>query len=175
MISALHDPYTDYLTPTQFRLLSRETSSSYTGIGASVLPATGGLEVMDTKAGGPAARVGIRSGDVIVAIDGSPTAGESIERAALQVIGTQGTVYVHGGDTNLVVQSRQGVDCPDTLYWPEVHGETAGALRTEIDYFVGCVAKGVKPAVVTPEEARAAVAAVAAAERSAQTGKIVRV
>ncbi len=93
----------------------------------------------------------------------------------LEVIGTQGTVHVHGGDTNLVVQSRQGVDCPDTLYWPQLHGETAGALRAEIDYFVGCVAKGVKPAVVTPEEARAAVAVVAAAERSARTGKIVRV
>jgi UDP-N-acetylglucosamine 3-dehydrogenase len=93
----------------------------------------------------------------------------------LEVIGTQGAVYVHGGDTNLVVQNRQGVDCPDTLYWPQVHGETVGALRSEIDYFVGCVAKGVKPAVVTPEEARAAVAAVAAAERSARTGKIVRI
>ncbi|MBI1913957.1 MAG: Gfo/Idh/MocA family oxidoreductase [Planctomycetes bacterium] len=93
----------------------------------------------------------------------------------LEVLGTQGAVYVHGGDTNLVIQDRQGVDCPDTLYWPQVHGETAGALRAEIDYFVGCVAKGLKPTVVTPEEARAAVAAVAAAERSARTGKIVRV
>ena len=93
----------------------------------------------------------------------------------LEVIGTQGAVYVHGGDTNLVVQHREGIDCPDTLYWPQLHGETVGALRAEIDYFVGCVARGVKPTVVTPEEARAAVAAVAAAERSARTGKIVRI
>jgi UDP-N-acetylglucosamine 3-dehydrogenase len=92
----------------------------------------------------------------------------------LEVIGTEGAVYVHGGDTNLVIQDRQGVDCPDTLYWPQVHGETVGALRAEIDYFVNCVAKGVQPAVVTPEEARVAVAAVAAAERSARTRKIIR-
>jgi carboxyl-terminal processing protease len=91
IISALHDPYTNYLTPTQFRLLNRETSSSYTGIGASILPAAGGLEVMETKTGGPAARAGIRSGDVIVAIDGTPTIGESVERAALRVIGARGT------------------------------------------------------------------------------------
>jgi UDP-N-acetylglucosamine 3-dehydrogenase len=92
----------------------------------------------------------------------------------LEVIGTRGAIYVHGADTNLVVQTPQGVECPDTLYWPEVHGELAGALRTEIEYFVGCVASGKKPEIVTPREARNAVEVVAAAERSASTGRIVR-
>ena len=90
MLAALHDPYTDYLTPTQFRLLSRETSSSYSGIGASVLPAHGGFEVMDTKRGAPAARAGVRSGDLIVEIDGESAAGESVERAAARVVGEVG-------------------------------------------------------------------------------------
>jgi carboxyl-terminal processing protease len=112
MISALHDPYTDYLTPTQFRLLSRETSSSYTGIGASVLPARGGLEVMDTQAGGPAARAGVRAGDLIVAIDGAPTAGESIERAALHVIGATGTpvaLTIRRGDATVRISVVRGM------------------------------------------------------------------
>ena len=92
----------------------------------------------------------------------------------LEIIGTEGAIYVHGGDTNVVVQGRSGIDSPDTIYWPEMHGEPTGALRTEMAYFVGCVARGEKPKVVTPEEARRAVAAVAAAERSAATGKVVR-
>jgi predicted dehydrogenase len=92
----------------------------------------------------------------------------------LEIIGTKGSIYVHGGDTNLVVQTAAGVDCPDTLYWPQMHGEIVGALRTEISYFLRCVARGEKPEVVTPAEARAAVAAVSAAERSAQSGKVVR-
>ena len=92
----------------------------------------------------------------------------------LEIIGTEGAIYVHGGDTNVVVQGRSGIDSPDTIYWPEMHGEPTGALRTEMAYFVGCVARGEKPSVVTPDEARRAVAAVAAAERSAATGKIVR-
>ena len=92
----------------------------------------------------------------------------------LEIIGTEGAIYVHGGDTNLVIQGRSGIDSPDTLYWPEVHGEPTGALRTEIAYFVGCVARGEKPTVVTPAEARAAVAAVVAAEQSAATGKVIR-
>jgi UDP-N-acetylglucosamine 3-dehydrogenase len=93
----------------------------------------------------------------------------------MEIIGTEGAIYIHGGDTNLVVQDRQGIDCPDTLYWPEMHGEPTGALRTEIAYFVDCVSRGMKPTVVAPPEARAAVAALAAAEKSARTGKVVRV
>jgi len=93
----------------------------------------------------------------------------------LEIIGTDGAIYVHGADTNVVIQGKSGIDYPDTLYWPEMHGEATGALRTEMAYFAGCVARGERPAVVTPAEARAAVAAVAAAERSAATGKVVRV
>jgi UDP-N-acetylglucosamine 3-dehydrogenase len=93
----------------------------------------------------------------------------------MEIIGTDGAVYVHGGDTNLVVQTRTGIDCPDTLYWPQMHGEIVGALRTEMSYFIDCVAKGRPPTVVTPQEARTAVAVLAAAEQSAVTGKVVRV
>jgi UDP-N-acetylglucosamine 3-dehydrogenase len=92
----------------------------------------------------------------------------------LEVIGTEGAVYVHGSDTNLVIQTRDGIDCPDTHYWPQLHGEVGGALRTEIASFVDCVARGVPPSIVTPAEACAAVAATTAAERSARTGKVVR-
>jgi UDP-N-acetylglucosamine 3-dehydrogenase len=91
----------------------------------------------------------------------------------MEVIGSDGAIYIHGSDTSLAVQTRTGVDCPDTLYWPEMHGEITGALRNELAYFVSCVARNERPAVVTPAEARAAVAVLAAAERSAQTGKVV--
>lgn len=93
----------------------------------------------------------------------------------LEIIGSEGAVYVHGADTNLVVQSRAGIDCPDTIYWPELHGEIAGALRSEIAYFVDCVAQGKPPEVVPPAEARRAVAVLAAAAESARSGQVVRV
>jgi UDP-N-acetylglucosamine 3-dehydrogenase len=92
----------------------------------------------------------------------------------MEVIGTKGAIYLHGNDTNLVVQGEQGIHCPDTLYWPQLHGVTVGALHSEISYFVDCVARGAQPTVVTPQEARSAVAATLAAERSARTGKTVR-
>lgn len=92
----------------------------------------------------------------------------------LEVIGTAGALYVHGADQNLVIQSAKGLDCPDTLYWPQVHGEVVGALRAELQYFADCVVRGSRPAVVTPEEARAAVSVVVAAEESARLGQPVR-
>lgn len=55
-----------------------------------------------------------------------------------------------------------------------MHGELTGALRTEMSYFVDCVARGTKPTVVTPVEARTAVAAASAAEKSAASGTVVR-
>jgi UDP-N-acetylglucosamine 3-dehydrogenase len=91
----------------------------------------------------------------------------------LEIIGTEGAVYVHGGDMNMSIQTRNGVDCPDTLYWPQMHGRLVGALREEMAYFVNCVATETPPTVVTPVEARAAVAATAAAEKSALSGKVI--
>lgn len=93
----------------------------------------------------------------------------------LEIIGTEGAVYVHGADTNLVVQSKAAIDCPDTIYWPELHGQVAGALRAELAYFTDCVARGKPPEVVTPAEARQAVAVMAAAAASARSGQAVRV
>src|SRR5260221_12526341 len=86
MLAQLDDPYTDYLDPTQFKLLRRETSSSYTGIGASVLPAAAGLQATQTQPGGPAARAGVRAGDLIVAVDGHSTAGAPLDRVTARTI-----------------------------------------------------------------------------------------
>jgi UDP-N-acetylglucosamine 3-dehydrogenase len=93
----------------------------------------------------------------------------------LEIIGTEGAIYIPGGEPSLAIQTRDGLDCPDTLYWPQMHGEPTGALRAEMSYFVECVAQGKRPTVVTPQEARAAVAAVSAAEQSARNGKVVKV
>lgn len=92
----------------------------------------------------------------------------------LEIIGTDGAIYVHGCDFNMTVYGKNGSDCPETLYWPVVHGERTGALRSEMSYFVDCVTRGRKPTVVTPREARDAVAVLASAEKSAQSGRIVK-
>jgi len=92
----------------------------------------------------------------------------------LEVIGTEGSISIHDTHPNLMIVDRNGSRCPDTTYWPTMHGRLGGALRDELAYFVRCVASGVEPAVITPEESREAVRACLAAERSAATGQLVR-
>ena len=92
----------------------------------------------------------------------------------LEVIGTEGTVSIHDTHPNLMIVDKAGARCPDTTYWPTIHGQLRGALRDELAYFANCVATGEKPTVITPEESREAVRACLAAEQSAATGQVVR-
>jgi UDP-N-acetylglucosamine 3-dehydrogenase len=92
----------------------------------------------------------------------------------LEVIGTEGSIHVQETHPNFSVCDRTGWHCPDTTYWPLLHGARAGALRDELAYFAECIRQGKRPTVVTPEESRDAVVACLAAERSAATGAVVR-
>ncbi len=91
----------------------------------------------------------------------------------LEVIGTEGSIFIHDTHPNLMIVDKDGARCPDTTYWPTLHGQLRGALRDELAYFADCVATGKKPTVITPEESREAVRACLAAEESAATGKII--
>ena len=91
----------------------------------------------------------------------------------MEVIGTQGALYVNCSEAGLEIHDAGGNRMPDTLYWPEVGGQRFGILRAELRYFADCVAAGRRPDRITPEESRAAVALLAAAVESSRTGKVV--
>ncbi|MGI6609435.1 MAG: Gfo/Idh/MocA family protein [Limnochordia bacterium] len=92
----------------------------------------------------------------------------------MEIIGTAGAIHIHETHPNFSVVDKDGWRCPDTTYWPELHGVRAGALRTELDYFVTCVLENRKPTIISPEESRRAVQACLAAERSARENRVVR-
>lgn len=93
----------------------------------------------------------------------------------LEIIGTEGSVSIHDTHPNLMIVDAKGARCPDTTYWPTIHGQLRGALRDELAYFAGCVATGTKPCVISAEESRDAVRACLAAEESARTGQVVTI
>ena len=93
----------------------------------------------------------------------------------LEVVGTEGSISIHDTHPNLMIVDNKGARCPDTTYWPIIHGQLRGALRDELAYFVNCIASGEKPAVITAEDSREAVRACLAAEESARTGQVVRI
>jgi len=93
--------------------------------------------------------------------------------ARMEVIGTQGAIYINCGEAGLTIHDTQGNKIPDTMYWPQVFGERFGILRAEIEYFAQCVREGRKPDRITPEESRTAVAVMLFAAESSRTGKVV--
>lgn len=68
MISSLHDPYSTYLSPKEFK--GFDQPASFAGIGVSVDPRPAGLEVARVFDSTPAQRAGLKVGDLIVAVNG---------------------------------------------------------------------------------------------------------
>jgi len=92
----------------------------------------------------------------------------------MEIVGTEGTINIQETGPNLAVCDKDGFTCPDTTYWPTMHGRLAGALPAELSYFARCILDGVQPSIITPEESMAAVQACLAAEKSAATGEVVK-
>jgi carboxyl-terminal processing protease len=71
------DPHSEYLEKSDAEVFDEETSGAYDGIGVEVQPMPDGtVKIVSPIDGTPAARAGIRSGDVITAVDGKPIAGD---------------------------------------------------------------------------------------------------
>lgn len=62
---------------------------------------------------------------------------------ALEVIGTKGSASLRAPSTAMQVVTDHGVELVDTSYWPESDGHLRGALRDELGYAVGCIARGI--------------------------------
>ena len=90
LLGALHDRYTRYLSPSEYRLARRNYMGGYGGVGLFVLPAPGGLLVRRTMVG-PARIAGVRPGDTIVAVEGSATAPLSFHEAMGRILGRPGS------------------------------------------------------------------------------------
>ena len=92
----------------------------------------------------------------------------------MSIIGTEGFIHIQDTFPNIGICTKDGFRSPDTTYWPELHGALSGALREEFLYFARCVRDGTPPSIITPEESMEAVRTTLAAERSAETGEVVR-
>jgi len=92
----------------------------------------------------------------------------------MEIIGTDGAIYIQESAASLSICDRDGWRSPDTTYWPLVDGHRGGALREELAYFVDSILRGERPGIITPEEAAASVKACLAAEDSAAKGIPVR-
>jgi len=90
VLDTLSDSGTFYVDPATYRV-SVLPSGTFEGIGATVSEQNGEIIIVAPIRGTPAEAAGIRSGDVIVAVDGESTEGWSVDKAVLKIRGPQGT------------------------------------------------------------------------------------
>lgn len=92
--------------------------------------------------------------------------------ARFEIIGTDGAITIDNSGAHYSVLTKDGLQYPQSTYWPKVHGLRRGYLKEEFDYFLKCIAAGRRPEVITPQESRDAVHAMRMAEQAAREGRV---
>lgn len=121
MLSATGDPHTVFLSPSENRQASTQLNGAgYSGIGAMVQPVSGSVEIVAPMAGSPAARARLKSGDLIIAVNGSSLRGLPGDSAIARILGRAGTVVrltiQRGHGRPFVVALRRAQIAPVTAY-----------------------------------------------------------
>jgi carboxyl-terminal processing protease len=84
------DPHTVYVPPELFRALKADSAGEFGGLGLELARKDEALVVVAPLDDSPAARAGVMPGDVLVSIDGEPTQGMEVSRAAQRLRGRVG-------------------------------------------------------------------------------------
>ena len=92
MLATLDDPYTSFVPPNIAKILNEDTSGQFEGIGATVrMREDGYLEIVRPLPGQPAEAAGLKSGDIVLAVDGQSIVGKSLFEAISLIRGPAGT------------------------------------------------------------------------------------
>lgn len=92
LANAYGDPYTVFMPPKEAKQFSESISGSFAGVGMEIDMKNGILTVVAPLKGTPAEAAGIKTGDFIIAIDGKPTDGLSVDEAVSKIRGPAGSV-----------------------------------------------------------------------------------
>lgn len=90
MVSSL-DPHSVFLDENAYKDLQSATTGKFGGIGAEIGSEDGMVKVIAPIDDTPAARAGIRAGDLIVKIDDESTRGLTVQKAVERIRGNPGT------------------------------------------------------------------------------------
>lgn len=118
MLEKLEDPYTRFMDPDEFRSMQIDTSGELTGVGIQISQDEESKDIVvvapieDT----PAFEAGIRSQDVILAIDGESTEGMELNDAVGLIRGPVGSSV-----TLTIRRGEQELEVPITRARIEIH------------------------------------------------------
>lgn len=85
------DPYSQYLSPAEFRDLDDSSRGRYAGIGVTIEIREQRIHVDSVVVDGPAQRAGLQAGDLITAVNGRPVKGRNLREAVNELRGPPGS------------------------------------------------------------------------------------
>lgn len=85
------DPHSSYMNPRSFRDMQVQTRGEFGGLGIEVTQENGYVKVISPIDDTPAARAGVKPGDLITHLNGQSTQGLSLQEAVEQMRGERGT------------------------------------------------------------------------------------
>lgn len=94
LVRGLGDPYSQYFPPVEAKAFADNLSGEFDGIGAEIGIREEQLTIIAPLPNSPAEKSGLRSGDMIFAIDELATHGLSLEEAVTKIRGKKGTEVV---------------------------------------------------------------------------------
>ncbi len=102
LVSGLNDPYSVYFSPEASKDFKSQIQGNFEGIGAEIGYKESQLVVIAPLPGSPAEQAGLRSGDLILAIDGTTTVGMTLDDAVDRMRGEKGTtvsLFIRTGES----------------------------------------------------------------------------
>jgi carboxyl-terminal processing protease len=115
-VRSLDDRFSHYFAPRDYDDFQEATEGRFEGVGMTVEEIPRGLRVLTVYKGSPAARGGLRPGDVITHVDGRSIAGASSEESTTRIKGPAGTpvklTVRSRGETRELTLHRAEVEIP---------------------------------------------------------------
>ncbi|OFW57446.1 MAG: hypothetical protein A2133_06660 [Actinobacteria bacterium RBG_16_64_13] len=91
MVAGLDDPYTVYFDPDEYASFLEDTGGVYSGVGMTVELKDQLVTIISTFKDTPAELAGIKSGDIILSVDGVSTEGQNLDEVVGRIKGPEGT------------------------------------------------------------------------------------
>jgi carboxyl-terminal processing protease len=115
-VQSLKDPFSHYFDPKTYKEFEQATSGEFEGVGMTVQEHPRGLQVVQIFKGGPAAKAGMKKGDLITAVNGASLKGKPSTAATAKIRGPAGSsvrlTIVSGKETRTETIERAAVNIP---------------------------------------------------------------
>ena len=136
LMDAVNDPgHTGYLTPQEVAARDASLAGTFVGVGAVLDIRNNATTVVRVLPNSPAEKAGLKSGEVILKVDGNAVAGLAIEQVVVKVRGPVGTPVtldlqeLDGSERTLTIIRAQ-IDLP-LVSWALAPGSHDAVIRLE--------------------------------------------